>query len=79
MDPGEVRLGSVEVVLWGINQCGEKRPDTFSPIKQASLPPFVLNRADNQPLAQLLEFAHRPSPKEVIEETPGIWGILLLK
>jgi hypothetical protein len=26
VDPGEVRLGSVEVVLKGVNECGEKRP-----------------------------------------------------
>ena len=26
LDPGEVRLGSVEVVLKGINECRKKRP-----------------------------------------------------
>ena len=26
VDPGEVRLGSVEEVLKGVNQCGKKRP-----------------------------------------------------
>jgi hypothetical protein len=26
VDPGEIRLGSVEVVLKGVNECGKKRP-----------------------------------------------------